>query len=51
IRNGVPVKGMIAWKTILRPSEIHQVASYVLSLQGTHPPNAKAPEGRKVTGE
>ncbi len=51
IRNGVPVKGMIAWKSVLRPIEIHQVASYVLSLQGSNPPNAKAPEGKKVTGE
>ncbi len=51
IRNGVPVKGMIAWKTILPPEKIHQVASYVLSLRGTNPPNAKPPQGKKVTGE
>ncbi|MFH6769883.1 cbb3-type cytochrome c oxidase N-terminal domain-containing protein [Gaetbulibacter aquiaggeris] len=38
-------KGMISWKQNFKPSEIAQVASYVLSLQGTTPANPKAPEG------
>ena len=38
-------KGMVAWKGTLKPSEIQQVASYVLSLKGTNPTDAKAPEG------
>ena len=38
-------KGMISWKQSFKPSEIAQVASYVLSLQGTTPANPKAPEG------
>jgi cytochrome c oxidase cbb3-type subunit 3 len=38
-------KGMIAWKTNLKPTEIQHVASYVLSLQGTKPVEAKAAEG------
>ena len=38
-------KGMVAWKTDLRPSEMAQVASYVLSLHGTNPADAKDPEG------
>jgi cytochrome c oxidase cbb3-type subunit 3 len=38
-------KGMIAWKQTYKPSEIAQVASYVLSLQGTTPTEPKAPEG------
>lgn len=38
-------KGMIAWKAQLKPSEIAQVASYVLSLQGTTPANPKEAEG------
>lgn len=38
-------KGMVAWKQSLKPSEIAQVASYVLSLQGTTPANPKEPEG------
>lgn len=38
-------KGMIAWKTTLKPKEIQKVASYVLSLQGSNPKDAKAPDG------
>jgi cytochrome c oxidase cbb3-type subunit 3 len=41
-RNG---KGMIAWKTMLKPSEIAQVASYVLQFQGTTPAEPKDPQG------
>ena len=51
ITNGVPSKGMIAWKAILNPEQIRQVASYVKTLQGTNPPNAKAPQGELYTGE
>jgi len=38
-------KGMVAWKSDLKPSEMAQVASYVLSLHGTNPVDAKEPEG------
>ncbi|MDG5492182.1 cbb3-type cytochrome c oxidase N-terminal domain-containing protein [Psychroserpens sp. SPM9] len=38
-------KGMIAWKQSLKPSEIAQVASYVLNFEGTTPAEPKAPEG------
>lgn len=38
-------KGMISWKTLLKPTQIQEVASYVLSLQGTNPADGKAPEG------
>ncbi|MBU3026195.1 cbb3-type cytochrome c oxidase N-terminal domain-containing protein [Zobellia galactanivorans] len=38
-------KGMIAWKQTLKPAEIAQVASYVLSFQGTTPANPKPAEG------
>ncbi|MBC3759391.1 c-type cytochrome [Hyunsoonleella sp. SJ7] len=38
-------KGMIAWKQSLKPSEMAQVASYVLTFQGTTPAEPKAPEG------
>ncbi|WP_291117032.1 cbb3-type cytochrome c oxidase N-terminal domain-containing protein [Flavobacterium sp. UBA6135] len=38
-------KGMISWKTEIKPSDIQKVSSYILSLQGTNPPDAKAPEG------
>ncbi|RZJ68684.1 MAG: c-type cytochrome [Flavobacterium sp.] len=38
-------KGMIAWNSTLKPTEIQHVASYVLSLQGTKPVDPKAPDG------
>lgn len=38
-------KGMVAWKGTLKPTEIQQVASYVLSLQGSNPKDPKAPDG------
>ena len=44
IVNGVPEKGMLSWKGVLKPSEIHAVASYIQTLQGTTPPNPKPPE-------
>jgi cytochrome c oxidase cbb3-type subunit III len=45
IKNGVPDKGMIAWGGQLKPSEIQEVASYILTLRGTNPPNPKASQG------
>jgi len=42
---GVPEKGMISWSSQLRPSDIQKVSSYILTLQGTTPPNPKAPQG------
>ena len=38
-------KGMISWKQDLKPSEIAQVASYILSLHGSNPPDPKEAEG------
>ena len=38
-------KGMISWKTTLKPIQMQKVASYLLSLQGSNPVNPKAPEG------
>ncbi len=38
-------KGMVAWKQSLKPAEIAQVSSYVLTLGGTTPANPKAAEG------
>lgn len=38
-------KGMVAWKQTLKPSEMAQVASYLLTFQGTTPASPKAAEG------
>jgi cytochrome c oxidase cbb3-type subunit 3 len=40
---------MIAWKDSMQPSEIYAVASYILTLRGTDPPNPKAPENEITT--
>lgn len=45
--NGVIEKGMLSWKAQLKPQQIQEVGSYILSLYGTNPPNAKAPQGEK----
>ena len=45
IKYGVPQKGMISWKSQIRASDMQKVASYILSLQGTDPPNAREPQG------
>jgi len=45
IKYGVPEKGMISWKSQLRAEDMQKVASYILTFQGTNPPNGKAPEG------
>lgn len=49
LTEGVPAKGMIAWKRQLNPLQIQQVASYVMSLQGSNPAGAKEPQGEKET--
>lgn len=38
-------KGMVAWKNDLKPLEMQQAASYVISLYGTSPAEPKDPEG------
>jgi len=38
-------KGMISWKGTLKPKQMQEVASYVLSLKGSNPKDPKAPEG------
>jgi cytochrome c oxidase cbb3-type subunit 3 len=47
IKYGVPEKGMIAWSAQLRPADMQRVASFILTLQGTKPPNGKEPQGTK----
>jgi cytochrome c oxidase cbb3-type subunit 3 len=45
IKYGVPAKGMIAWQAQLKPVEMQQLASYIMSLKGSNPAGAKAPQG------
>jgi cytochrome c oxidase cbb3-type subunit III len=48
IVDGVIEKGMLSYKSQLSNKQIDQVIAYILSLQGTNPPNQKAPQGVKV---
>lgn len=45
IKYGVPEKGMISWQQQLKPTQMQQVASYIMTLEGTNPPNGKEPQG------
>lgn len=47
IKLGVPDKGMISWEKTMNAQQISDIANYVLSLQGTNPAGAKAPQGTK----
>ena len=45
IKNGNPAKGMTAFKTQLSDKRIQLVTSYIMSLKGSNPANAKEPQG------
>lgn len=47
INEGVLEKGMISYKSQLNKTQINNVIAYILSLQGTNPPNQKASQGVK----
>jgi len=51
MEGGRPGKGMIPWKDQIKPADIEKVTSYVLTLVGTNPPDAKAPEGELYVSE
>lgn len=48
---GRPGKGMVPWKGELSPNEMAQVSSYIITLEGTNPPDAKGPEGDLYVAE
>ncbi len=45
IKNGVVEKAMPAWGKVMSQKDVRDVSFYVMSLQGTNPQNAKAPQG------
>ena len=51
ITKGWPAKGMPPWGRALRPDELSALVSYVRSLQGSNPPNARPPEGDPFVAE
>lgn len=51
IKYGVPAKGMIPWQSQLSPAQMQDISSYIITLEGTNPPNAKDPEGEPYDRE
>lgn len=45
IKYGWPEKGMISWESQIQPMEMQQISSFIYSLKGSKPANAKAPQG------
>lgn len=48
ISEGIPEKGMIAWKDKFTPEQISAVTAFIWNLRGTNPPNPKKAEGKLV---
>lgn len=51
IKNGVQEKGMIPWGQQLSNAQIAAAATFIKSLQESHPTNPKAPQGDKYEEE
>ncbi|KGE15808.1 cbb3-type cytochrome c oxidase N-terminal domain-containing protein [Sphingobacterium deserti] len=49
VKYGVAAKGMVPWEQTLTPGQIAEVSNYILSLHGSNPPNAKEPQGEKIS--
>lgn len=45
IKYGYPDKGMQSWQQQFSPKQMAQISSFIKTLRGTNPPNAKAPQG------
>ena len=45
---GVLEKGMAAWEAVYSPEQRAELVAFIRTLEGTDPPNAKAPEGDLV---
>jgi cytochrome c oxidase cbb3-type subunit III len=51
IAKGWPAKGMPPWGRALKPEELSALVSFVRSIQGSNPPNARPAEGDRVVPE
>lgn len=50
IWNGVPAKGMVTWKNVLKPDDIYSVASFIYTLRGAKLATpGKPPENEMLT--
>lgn len=44
---GTPGKGMVGWNAMLEPEDFSNLVSFINSINGTNPKNAKISEGKK----
>ena len=51
IQDGVSGTSMISWKTQMSAEDMRAVGSYVITLEGTNPPNAREPQGEPYVPE
>ncbi len=51
IAKGIPAKGMPPWGRAIPPEELAALVSYLRSLQGSSPAQAKPPEGERFAPE
>jgi cytochrome c oxidase cbb3-type subunit 3 len=51
IKYGITAKGMIAWQGQIKPNDMQDLASYIYSLKGSNPANAKEPQGELYVEE
>ena len=51
IKYGVPQKGMIPWQAQLSPVQMQDLSSFIITLEGTDPPNPKEPQGEPYERE
>lgn len=47
IKYGVADKGMKSWQEDFSPKQLAQLVSFIKSIHGSNPPNAKEPQGQK----
>lgn len=47
VKYGVPEKGMVSWEKNMSSANMSAVVNYIISLKGSNPANAKAPQGEK----
>jgi cytochrome c oxidase cbb3-type subunit 3 len=47
IKYGVADKGMKSWQEDFSPKQLAQLASFIKSIHGNHPPNAREAQGQK----
>ncbi|HEY3820297.1 MAG TPA: c-type cytochrome [Polyangiaceae bacterium] len=45
VTEGVPAKGMPTWAPVLGEQRVEAVVAYVISIENTHVPGGKAPQG------